>query len=166
MSLCFLAIEVGLLHSVFMKKCIFCQIANGEVESAKIWEDKDFFAILNLYPNTKGAAIVISKKHYTSYAFDLPKSIYSKSMMAVMKVAKLLDKKLKVKRTAMVLEGTAINHLHFKLYPLYGLKEKFETMIDKENPIFFKKYPAYVTTINGPKANIKKLKKLAAKIRN
>jgi len=149
-----------------MKKCIFCQIINGESESAKIWEDKEFFAILNLYPNTKGAVIVISKRHYPSYAFELPKNVYIKAMIATMKVAKLLDKKLKVKRTAMVMEGTGINHLHVKLYPLHGLKGKFVTMIDKEKPLFLKKYRAYVTTINGPKADMKKLKKLAAKIRS
>jgi diadenosine tetraphosphate (Ap4A) HIT family hydrolase len=148
-----------------MKDCIFCKIAKGESKSAKIWEDKEFVAFLNLYPNTKGAAIVVSKKHYSSYAFNLPKNIYVKAMIATMKVAKLLDKKLKVKRTAMVLEGTAIDHLHLKLYPLYGLKKEFEPMIDKERPIFFKKYLAYVTTINGPKADMKKLKKLATKIR-
>jgi len=149
-----------------MKNCVFCKIVSGELDSAKIWEDKEFLAFLNLYPNTKGSAIVIPKKHYSSYAFDLPQNTYSKFMEATKKVAKLLDKKLQVKRTAIVMEGTSIDHLHIKLYPLYGLGKKFEQRIDKEKPVFFEKYPAYVTTINGPKADMKELKKLAAKIRN
>jgi histidine triad (HIT) family protein len=44
-----------------MKDCIFCKIANGEIESVKIWEDKDFFAILDVNPNTKGMTLVLTK---------------------------------------------------------------------------------------------------------
>lgn len=149
-----------------MKNCVFCKVVSGELDSAKIWEDDDFLAILNLYPNVKGASLVLSKKHFSSYPFDLPENFYKKAMLATKKVAKLLDKKLKVKRTAVVIEGMAIDHFHVKLYPLHGLKRKFETLVDSEKPVFFKNYPSYVTTINGPKANMKELQKLAAKIRS
>jgi histidine triad (HIT) family protein len=148
-----------------MKNCVFCKIVSGKLESAKIWEDKDFFAILDIYGNTKGQALVITKKHYPSYAFDLPDSFYNRLMIASKKVAKLLDKKLKIKRTAMVMEGMGIDHIHIKLYPLHGLEKKFEERIEKQE-VFFDKYPNYATTILGPLHNMKELKKLAAKIRS
>ena len=148
-----------------MKDCMFCKIINGWIDSAKIWEDSNFLAILDVNPNTKGMALVIPKKHYLSYAFDLNDGVYKKLMIASKKVALLLDKKLNVKRTAMVMEGMGINHTHIKLYPLHGLDSKFkEIWADKK--VFFEKYGGYITTQLGPKMDLNKLKKLADKIRD
>ena len=55
-----------------MNDCIFCNIVNGKFDSAKIWEDEEYLAILDIMPNTKGMALVMTKKHYESYAFDMP----------------------------------------------------------------------------------------------
>lgn len=148
-----------------MKECTFCKIINGEINAAKIWEDGHFLAILDVNPNTKEMTLVIQKKHYPSYAFDLGDEVYKKLMIASKKVALLLDKKLNVKRTAMVMEGMGINHTHIKLYPLYGLDSKFkETWTD--NKVFFEKYEGYITTQLGQKMDLNKLKRLADKIRD
>jgi diadenosine tetraphosphate (Ap4A) HIT family hydrolase len=144
--------------------CIFCKIVEGEIESAKIWEDDEFLAILDVNPNTKGMALVLTKKHYPSYAFEMPDEAYQKLMVSAKKVALLLDKKLKVQRTAMAMEGLGINHAHIKLYPLHGLSEKFKE-IWAEKKVFFDKYEGYISTQLGPKADVKELKKLAEKIR-
>jgi len=60
-------------------------------------------------------------------------------MSASRKVAKILEKGLKVPRVAMVMEGMGINHAHIKLYPLHGVRGKFKEMWAKKK-IFFKKY--------------------------
>jgi histidine triad (HIT) family protein len=147
-----------------MENCIFCKIVKGEIDSAKIWEDKEFLAILDVNPNVKGMTLVLTKRHYDSYAFDMPEKIYQKFMTAVRKVAKKLEKVLKVKRVAMVMEGMGVNHAHIKLYPLYGLDEKFKEMWAKDK-IFFEKYKGYISTQLGPQADMQKLKELAKKIR-
>ncbi len=147
-----------------MKNCIFCKIIKGEMESIKIWENKKFIAILDIYPNTKGMTLIIPKKHLDSDIFEISRKEYLDLMSATKKVAKLLEKKLLVKRVAMVAEGMGVDHLHIKLYPLHGLKEKFVEMWAK-NKIFFKKYEGYITTRLGPKANIGELKELAKKIK-
>lgn len=141
-----------------MKECIFCKIAKGEIEAVKIWEDEEFLAILDKNPNMKGMTLVITKKHYDSYAFDLPDDVYQRLMLASKKVALLLDKKLKVKRTAMVMEGLAVNHVHIKLYPLHGIDEKFKETLSKER-IYFENYEGYISTQLGPEADMEKLKK-------
>lgn len=56
--------------------CVFCKIVAGEIDSAKIWEDDEFLAILDIMPNTKGMTLVLTKKHYDSYAFDMPEDVY------------------------------------------------------------------------------------------
>ena len=147
-----------------MKDCIFCKIAKGEAPCHKIYEDKDCLAFLDILPNTKGMTLVITKKHYPSYAFDMPEEAYNKLLLATKKVVKILDGALKVKRIAMVMEGLGVDHAHIKLYPLHGLKEKFAEIIAEERK-FFKKYPGYVTTLLGPRADDKELEKLAKKIR-
>jgi len=147
-----------------MDGCVFCKIAAGEIPSAKFWEDKEFVALLDINPNTKGMAIVMPKKHFPSYAFDMADPDYSKLMLAAKKVALLLDRKLGVKRTALVMEGMGIDHAHVKLYPLHGLGAKFkETWADKK--VFFDKYEGYVSTQLGPKADPAELAALAKKLR-
>ena len=156
-----------------MENCIFCKIAKGEIDSAKIWEDDEFLAILDVNPNTKGMTLVLTKNHYDSYAFDMPDDIYQRLMLVSKKVAKILEKGLEVKRVTLVMEGMGVNHSHIKLYPLYGIGEKFEEIWTKEGNarplrskrLFFDKYQGYISTQLGPKADIGELKKLAEKIK-
>lgn len=119
---------------------------------------------MDINPNTKGMALVLPKKHYGSYVFEIPEDEYQKLMQIAKKVAKLLDKKLGTQRTAMVMEGMGVNHAHIKLYPLHGLEEKFKETWAKEK-VYFEKYQGYVTTQLGPRADDKKLKKLAEEIK-
>ena len=144
-------------------KCIFCKIIRGELDSAKIWEDKDFLAILDIMLNTKGMTLVLTKKHYDSYVFDMPDKDYNKFMSATKKVSKILEKGLNVKRVAMIMEGMGINHAHIKLYPLYGVDEKFKEMWAKDR-IFFEKYEGYISIQTGEKVELSELKRLAKEI--
>jgi diadenosine tetraphosphate (Ap4A) HIT family hydrolase len=148
-----------------MDNCIFCKIGRGEFDSAKIWEDEEFFSILDLNPNTKGMALVLTKKHYDSYAFSMPDDIYQRFALAAKKVGEKLQKALDARRVALVMEGMGVNHAHIKLYPMHGLDKDFKELLAKDK-MFFKEYPGYVTTVLGPRIDIKELKKLAEEIRN
>jgi len=142
--------------------CTFCKIVKNELPSFKIYEDEKYIAILDIYPNIKGQTLVIPKKHVNSYAFDLPDDELAELIIISKKVAKIIEKGLKVERVHMVLEGTAINHLHAKLYPAIGAS-KNEPYIS-EQVVYFDKYPGYVTTILGPKAQDDELKKVMEEI--
>ncbi len=131
-----------------MDDCIFCKIIKGEIPNFKFWEDDEFLAILDINPNTKGMTLVLTKEHYDSCAFDMPEDVYNKFLLATKKVAKILEKGLKVQRVAMVMEGMGVNHAHIKLYPIYELKE------------------GGISTALGPKADSEELKQLAEKLRN
>ena len=145
-------------------ECIFCKIVKGEVKSVKIWEDEKFVAILDVNPNMEGMTLVLTKKHYDSYTFDMPDTIYSKFMIATKTVAKILEKGLDVTRVSMVMEGMGINHADVKLYPLLGVTEKFKETWAKEK-VYFKKYEGYISTQLGPQATVEELRKLAEKIK-
>lgn len=144
--------------------CIFCKIVKGEIPCVKIWEDEKHLAILDINPNTDGLTLVLTKEHFDSDATDMPDKDYVNLMIASKKIAKLLENKLKVKRVAIIIEGLGINHVHIKLYPLYGLNEKFKETWAKDK-VFFKKYKGYISTQLGPQKSLKELNKIAAKIR-
>jgi diadenosine tetraphosphate (Ap4A) HIT family hydrolase len=146
-----------------MEDCIFCNVVSGTVPSVKIWEDRHYFAFLDLYPNTRGQSLVIPKKHVQSYLFDLEPGEIRDVMNAAGKVSRLLEKGLGVLRVNLVFEGLEINHLHAKLYPVYGLKGKFESIHTKDT-VSFGDYPGYVSTLHGPRADLEELRKVALQI--
>jgi diadenosine tetraphosphate (Ap4A) HIT family hydrolase len=147
--------------------CIFCKIVVGEAPSYKVWEDAEYLAFLSIFPNTEGTTVVIPKKHYSSYPFDLPDEILIGLMLATKKVAKLLDAKLDdVGRTAMVFEGFGVDHVHAKLFPMHGTKDMkewrpIESKVDK----YFEKYEGYISSHDYQRADDGELKKLAEKIK-
>lgn len=144
-----------------MKKddCIFCKISSGDIPSYKIWEDDEFFAILDIFPNTKGMTLLIPKEHYDSYVFDMPDDVYTRFLLSAKSLGKKIDSKLGVERTALVMEGMGVNHAHIKLYPLHGLGKDFKA-VNPEGNIFFEKYQGYLSTLLGPKADDTTLKDL------
>ncbi len=148
-----------------MDDCLFCKIVRGDIPSVKIWEDGDFIAILDAFPNTKGATLVISKKHFDSYAVDMDDEIYTKFFLAGKKVSKLLEKGLDVKRVGIVMEGTGVNHAHLKLYPMHGLTQKFGDTFENEKQ-FFETYPGYLMTKSGEQWSMEKLNEVANEILN
>ena len=148
--------------------CNFCKIVKGEIPCHKIWEDEKHLAFLSIFPNTEGFSIVIPKKHFSSYAFDLSDEILSELVIASKKVAKLIDSKLEdVGRTGMIFEGFGVDHVHAKLFPMHGTADmekwkEIKSNVDK----FFEKYEGYISSHDYKREVDEKLKKLAEKIRN
>ena len=151
-----------------MKKdgCIFCKIASGEAPCHKIWEDKDHIAFLSIFPNTQGFSVVITKEHYANYPFDLPNNVVTGLVLASKKVAKLLDDKLDdVGRTGMIFEGFGVDHVHAKLFPMHGTKQKEWKPIKSSVDKFFDKYEGYISSHDYKREDDAKLADLAKKIR-
>lgn len=148
--------------------CIFCKIVKGEIPCHKIWEDEKHLAFLSIFPNTEGFSVVIPKKHFSSYAFDLPDEVLKDLVIASKKVAKLIDSKLEdVGRTGMIFEGFGVDHVHAKLFPMHGTADmekwkEIKSNVDK----FFEKYEGYISSHDYKREDDEKLKKLAEKIRN
>lgn len=111
-------------------------------------------AFLSIFPNTFGTTVVIPKKHFSSYAFDLPDQVLSNLVIASKKVAKLLDEKLEgVGRTAIVFEGYGVNHVHAKLFPMHGTASIKEwTPIKSNVDKYFHTYEGYISSHDCKKA--------------
>ncbi len=149
-----------------MVDCIFCKIVADEAPCHKIWEDEKHIAFLSIFPNTEGFSVVIPKKHYSSYLFELSDTVVADLVLAAGKVAKLLDAKLEdVGRTGMIFEGFGVDHIHAKMFPMHGTKaegwEQHKSNVDK----FFESYEGYISSHDYKRADDQKLAELAAKIR-
>ena len=149
-----------------MSECIFCKIVNGESPCYKIWEDEKHLTFLSIFPNTKGFSVLIPKKHYPSYAFDLPDKVLKDLIIATKKVAKLIDSKLEtVGRTGMIFEGFGVDHVHAKLFPMHGTKMKEWKPIKSNIDKYFETYEGYISSHDHKREDDTKLAELAKKIR-
>ena len=143
-------------------KCLFCDIIKGKREKGHIlFQDKNHIAVLDIFPIYKGQCFIIPKKHIGSLdLWKMSNADYSKLLVFTKKVEKLLEKALKPKFTCLVVEGTGVDHLHIKLYPIIKIKKWADTKPRKLTP-----YPGYITTWLGSKAKEGDLLKIAKKIK-
>lgn len=147
-----------------MNHTIFDDIVSGKMKSWKVWEDEKFLAFLTPFPNTPGFTVVIPKQNPGDYIFSVEDKLYVEMMVAVKKVAKLLEKAFDTPRVAMIFEGTGVAHVHAKLMPLHGdLAKGIGSPVSHEQ-VFNEKYLGWLTTADGPKMDDARLDEIQARI--
>lgn len=106
---------------------IFTKIINGEIPSYKIAETEDFFAFLDINPNSKGHTLCIPKKEVNKI-FDLDEETYMGLMAFSRRVAKALEMSVPCKRIGMSVIGLEVPHVHVHLIPLHTMEDaRFST---------------------------------------
>ena len=151
------------------ESCIFCKIIKNEMPCHLVDENEDFMAFLTIFPNTLGATVVIPKKHYPSYAFDLEDDVLTGLMLYTKQIAKKLDHFFEdVGRTAMVFEGFGVDHIHAKLFPMHGTKQMHENWKQVSSNVdkYFDQYEGYISSHDFKRADDGELAKLAEGIRD
>ncbi len=96
---------------------IFTKIVRGEIASYKVAENADYYAFLDINPNTKGHTLVIPKKEFNKI-FDLDKETYAGLMDFSYRVAKALEKTIPCERIGMSVIGLEVPHVHVHLIPI------------------------------------------------
>ena len=109
-----------------MKKddCIFCKIANGEIPSKTLYEDKDFRVILDLGPAAKGHALILPKEHAANL-YELPDETAAAAMVLAKKMAGTMREKLHCIGLNLVQNngaaaGQTVAHFHLHVIPRYA----------------------------------------------
>jgi len=103
--------------------CIFCKIINGEIPSAKVYEDEDVLAILDISQATKGHTLVMPKKHYKNL-LEIEDYEYLKVMDVVKDVAHATVKAFdaegcNVLNNCNAVAGQSVDHFHVHVIPRY-----------------------------------------------
>jgi len=141
------------VFSSFMN-CIFCKIVKGEIDSAKIYEDENTFAFLDINPLTKGHCLIIPKEHFENI-FDIDAKILEKIIITAKDVSEKIKKSLKADGLNLLQSngskaGQEIPHFHLHIIPRY----KNDGVVGNWGHI------------NPKKTNFEELKKLAKEIKN
>ena len=71
--------------------CIFCKFAKEEIKVERIYENDNFFSILDANPKVEGHSIVISKKHFNN-TLDVPDSLGQELLDCIKKSTIILMK--------------------------------------------------------------------------
>jgi histidine triad (HIT) family protein len=103
--------------------CIFCAIARGEMPSFTLYEDDDFFVILDKFPHNPGESLVITKRHYDN-VYDMPPQLVGAAFSLGQKVAEALRSRLGAEGVNLLQNngraaGQMINHFHLHVIPRY-----------------------------------------------
>ena len=110
--------------------CIFCMIANHEINSSIIYEDDKVAAFLDLSQVTKGHTLVVPKKHYANLIEADPEDLAH-----VIKVTQMLAKRIMERCGALGVNilnncnevaGQTVMHVHFHIIPRYSENDAIE----------------------------------------
>ena len=118
--------------------CIFCEIIKGNIPSAKVYEDDDTLAILDLSQTTKGHTLVMPKKHYDNF-LAMPNDEYQALMGKVQNIAEKAVKNLEANGCNVLINtneaaGQTIMHTHVHIIPRYDTNDTV-TFSFKENKL-------------------------------
>ncbi|KHO49573.1 MAG: Hit-like protein involved in cell-cycle regulation [archaeon GW2011_AR11] len=107
-----------------MDNCIFCKIVAGQIPSAKVYEDHETFAFLDIAPANKGHCLVVPKKHMATVEEAAPEALAA-MMRAAKKVARAISSAQGNTAYNIVVNngreaGQIVFHLHLHVIPRYA----------------------------------------------
>jgi len=106
--------------------CLFCKIINNEEKSYTIYEDDIVKVFMNIFPNSNGHLLVVTKKHYENFLdIDLDTLNYINKIIKKMYI--LLKEKLNIDGLTISNNnelGQEIKHFHIHLIPRYEKEDK------------------------------------------
>jgi histidine triad (HIT) family protein len=102
-----------------MKGCIFCKIVNKEIPAHVLYEDDDFFAFLDIHPQSPGHTQVIPKKHYR-WVWEVPN--VGQYFEVVRKIALAQEKAFNTDWILSKIVGDEVPHAHIWVFPNSNVK--------------------------------------------
>ena len=111
-----------------MSDCIFCKIANKEINSEIVYENKNVVAFKDLNPKAKIHILIFPKKHYETILDLDEKEIMEDMLTAVKEIAKKyeMEEGFRLINNCKEYGGQEVMHLH--IHMLGG--EKLTTTIN------------------------------------
>ena len=106
--------------------CIFCKIANKEVESNIVYESNNIVAFLDVDPINEGHILVVPKEHYLDIE-ELPIKLLNEIMELSQRIVKALKETYKPDGYSIMQNGGKFNeigHFHLHIFPRY-IKDGF-----------------------------------------
>jgi len=104
---------------------IFAKILSGGIPSVKVWEDEDVLAFMDVFPQSEGHVLVISKTSQARNLLEVEPEVLSKLTAAVQRTAKAVTKALEPEGFSIMqfngeAGGQTVYHLHFHIIPRWS----------------------------------------------
>lgn len=112
------------LNNTYDDQNIFAKIIRGEMPKVAVHEDEDTLAFMDVFPQSEGHVLVISKTAKAVNLFDLEADDLQKIMRAVQRVAGAVKAALSPDGVRIVqfngeAAGQTVFHTHFHIIPVY-----------------------------------------------
>ena len=114
-------------------KTIFSKLISGELPCYKVAESKNFFAFLDINPNSKGHTLCVTKK-IEDKIFNLEEHEYINLMKFSRKVALAIRKTVKCRRVGISVIGLEVPHVHVHLIPINTMEDMTFKTKEKVKP--------------------------------
>ncbi|MGZ3275861.1 MAG: HIT family protein [Caulobacteraceae bacterium] len=104
---------------------VFAKIIRGDLPAAKVYEDAHVLAFMDVFPQSRGHVLVVSKKSRARNLLDVEAEVLSHVILDVQRVAKAMKAALKPDGIVLTqfngaAAGQTVFHLHFHLVPRYA----------------------------------------------
>jgi histidine triad (HIT) family protein len=104
---------------------IFARILRGEIPSVKVWEDDDVLAFMDVFPQSEGHVLLISKSSTARTLLEIEPDALARLTEATRRTARAVEKALRPDGLQiMQLNGDAagqtVFHLHFHIIPRWA----------------------------------------------
>ena len=81
-----------------MENCLFCKIIDGEIPSAKVFENDKLIAFNDINPKAKVHILIVPKKHIESvkHLQEIDKELAGELILVAQKIAKEIAKQIQL----------------------------------------------------------------------
>lgn len=100
-----------------MSRCIFCEIASGELAAAIAYEDEHVVAFMDSSPIRRGHVQIIPRLHFETFDV-LPPHILNRMTLLGQRLATRLKQMTGVERVALLFTGGDVPHAHAHVVPM------------------------------------------------
>ena len=110
------------LHAAYDPDNIFARILKGQIPSVKVWEDDDVLVFMDVFPQSEGHTLIISKTSQARNLLEISPEDLAKVTAATQRTARAIEKALKPEGFAVFqyngeAGGQTVFHLHFHIVP-------------------------------------------------
>jgi histidine triad (HIT) family protein len=113
------------LHAPYDPDNIFAKILRGDIPSVKVWEDDDVLVFMDVFPQSEGHALIVSKTSTARTLLEIEPDALAKVAAATQRTARAIEKALKPDGFSVFqyngeAGGQTVFHLHFHIVPRWA----------------------------------------------
>lgn len=110
------------LHGAYDPDNIFGKILRGDIPSVKVWEDAQVLAFMDVFPQSEGHVLVVSKTSQARTILEIEPEALERLILAVQRTARAVEKALAPEGLSVMqfngeAGGQTVFHLHFHIVP-------------------------------------------------